>query len=225
MTTSTQESPKGDLEGAIIDAARDLIVEGGLGALSMRAVGERVGVSATAIYHYFQGKQELVDRVVRCAFAQFGHDLEEAMLRHPKGSIERVVALGRAYIQFALENRASFRVIFSIQLPDPRELEDLPGGGGYPLVRQSVVDAIEAGTMRAGDPDLVTLYLWSTVHGLVTLVLACRLKGCACEGEESEDKMSPVDLFAAFEPYVREGILASGREPLENSEIESGAQR
>ena len=202
MASSPIIEREGDLEAGIIDAARDLLAEGGLAAVSMRSVADRVGVSATALYHYVEGKQDLVDRAVRSAFSRFGEYMESAMRRHPEGSLERVRALGEAYMSFALENIACFRVIFSIQIPDPRDLEDLPGGGGYPLLRRAVVDAMAAGVIRPGDPDLVSVYLWSTVHGLVTLALACRFRGC----EDCGDDPTPQDLLRGFRPFIEDGL-------------------
>ena len=195
-----------DVEGAIIEAARDLIAEGGIDALSMRGVADRVGISATAIYHHFANKQALVDQVVGRAFEQFGSDLERAMRQHAKGSLERVAALGEAYIRFAMEHGAYFRVIFSIAAPNPREVEELPYGAGYPLLRQTVVEAMEAGTMRAGDPDLMAHYLWSLAHGIVTLTLSCRLHGCPqCVGDEDAVALN---LFHGFDVWIRQGITA-----------------
>jgi AcrR family transcriptional regulator len=181
------------------------MAQGGIEAISMRAVAERVGVTATALYHYFQNKQELVDRVVRSAFERFGAHLDEAARPHPVGSVGRITALGEAYIRFAVENEAYFRLIFSIELKDPRSLEDLPGGGGYPLLRQCVVDAMAAGALRPADPDQVALYLWSLVHGIVTLALTCRLQDCE-DARGHRLAASPQDLFRAFAPFVRHGI-------------------
>jgi AcrR family transcriptional regulator len=213
MTGTSEVAPR-EHEGAIVDAARDLIAAGGFGALSMRAVAERVGVTATALYHYFENKQALVDCVVRLAFERFGSYLETAARRHPVGSLERVQALGEAYIQFAIENEAYFRVIFSIQVKDPPSVEELPGGGGYALLRGCVDDAIASGAMRPADPDLVAHYLWATVHGLVTLVLACRLHGCdGCRGEAGET--SPLDLFRALGPFIRQGLDRNVTDQLE----------
>jgi AcrR family transcriptional regulator len=193
-------------EAAILEAARDLLAERGLAALSMRSVADRVGVSATALYHYFENKQDLVDRVVRSAFERFGTYLDEAIRRHPQGSFARVQAIGEAYISFALENEAYFRVMFSIQLRDHlRTAEDLPGGGGYPLLRQCVVEAMDAGVMRQADPDVVSHLLWAMTHGVVTLALACRLTGCEeCQREAGD--VSPMDLFHAFAPLIRQGL-------------------
>ena len=162
-----------DTETAILEAARDLLAEGGLEVLSMRGVATRVGVSATAIYNYFENKQALVKRVVTQGFERFTGYLRDAIVDLPVGSAERLKALGAAYIRFALENREYFRVIFASHAETPQDIEELPEGGGYELFRQTVVDAMEAGTIRETDPDLVVLYLWTHVHGLVTLLLTC----------------------------------------------------
>lgn len=175
----------------------------------MRVVGDRVGVSAPALYHYFDSKDALVRRVVEMAFRRFGEYLSRAADEHPCGSLERVWALGRAYIRFAMENQASFRVLFSIQRGDPRAIEDLPEGGGYALLRQAIADAIEAGRMRRASPELVAMYLWCVAHGLVTISLACRFEhGEDCAAPELPE--SPEELFHAFAPIVNGGLRAGG---------------
>ncbi|NIM51196.1 MAG: TetR family transcriptional regulator [Gemmatimonadales bacterium] len=200
-----------EVESAILEAARDLLAEKGLQGLSMRQVADLVGVSATAIYHYFENKDELVRRVVQLGFHQFGEYLKEAAETHPRGSLERVRALGEAYLQFALENQTYFRVLFSIQHPAPASLDELPEGGGYGLLRQAVVDAVSAGTMREADPDVVVMYLWSIAHGLLTLTMACDLERCPEFGPGSR-RRTPVELFRAFELLVRDGIAAPAGE-------------
>lgn len=200
-----------DSEAAILDATRDLLAAGGLEALSMRAVAERVGMSATAIYHHFANKQALVDRVVNHAFARFGAEMEQAAFEHPEGSLERVQALGRAYVRFAVENETYFRVIFNIAGPNPRELEELPHGAGYPFFRQSIIAAMASGAMRDGDPDIMAHYLWAHVHGVVTLALSCRLSQCPeCDGVETPVAL---ELLHAFGPLLRDGIVGPGSTP------------
>ncbi len=195
-------------EAAILDAARDLLAAGGVDGLSMRHVAEQVGISATAIYHYFDGKQDLVNRVVIQAFERFGSYLKAAMESHPEGSLERVAALGEAYLRFALENQAYFRVLFSMQPKDPEVFEEVPEGGGYNLLRKAVSGAMEAGTIRveAGSgavpyTDLMSMYLWSTAHGLVTLALCGASSRC-----ESGGLPSVIDLYRSFFPLIADGI-------------------
>jgi AcrR family transcriptional regulator len=175
----------------------------------MRAVAAQVGLSATAIYHWFQGKEDLVDRVVLHGFKRSEAYMWKAIEDLPPGSMERVAALGEAYIRFALEHREYFKIIFSIQNPAPRHIEDVPGQGGYRVLRQCVVEAMDAGNIRRGEPDLVVLYLWSLVHGLVTIFMACDPKdllaetGCCADLDERE---LTIGLFGRFRTMVREGL-------------------
>lgn len=192
-----------DTEAAILEAARDLLAEGGLTALSMRAVAARVGVSATAIYNYFENKDALVRRVVDSGFERFAGYLREAARDLPEGSRERLHALGEAYLRFALENREYFRVIFAWHGEMARGVEELPDGGGYPLFRQTVLDAMEAGTIRRADPDLLVLYLWTHVHGLVTLLLSCEPQAIC---EHTGRPLSAAELFARFADFVHYGL-------------------
>lgn len=194
-------------EAAIVEAARDLLAEHGLSGLSMRAVAGRVGVSATAIYRYFDSKDALIARVVQLGFDRFGEYLRQAAAPHPRGSLERVRALGEAYVRFALDHEAYFRVLFNIQRPVGIGLEEIPESGGYGLLRQAVVDAIEAGTLRAIDPDVVVMYLWSLAHGLVTISLACQIDRCPEVGNTTQLR-GVTELFHAIAPLVTGGIAA-----------------
>ncbi|MFQ5702393.1 MAG: TetR/AcrR family transcriptional regulator [Gemmatimonadales bacterium] len=200
-TAGTGRNGSGDVEAAILEAARDLLAHGGEQELSMRHVAEEVGISATAIYHYFDGKQDLVNRVVHMGFQRFGAYLEEAMAAHPEGSLERMHALGKAYLRFALENKAYFRVIFSLRSKTPSERPELPEGGGYHLMRKEINAAIAAGTIRKVDPDLLSMYLWCSVHGLVTLALCG-----ATERSPLNCPPSPYDLYDAFRPLKVDGL-------------------
>jgi hypothetical protein len=161
--------------------------------------------------------------VVQSGFQRFGEYIQQGMASHPKGSIERVRAVGEAYLRFALENQSYFRVLFSLQHPHPHTLDDLPEGGGYGLLRQTVVDAMDAGTMRTIDPDLMVMFLWSLTHGLLTISMSCRIDDCPEFGKESVAQ-TPLDLFHAFGPLVREGITGPAAAPAaaEDKIVEGG---
>ncbi|MEJ2482864.1 MAG: TetR/AcrR family transcriptional regulator [Gemmatimonadota bacterium] len=207
----------------MLDAARDLLAEGGIEALSMRAVASRVDLSATALYHYFDNKEALVDRVVQHGFQRSEEYLRRAVEPYPQGSMERVAALGEAYIRFALENRQYFKIIFAIQPEQPRAIGDVPGQGGYRVLRESVVEAMQAGTIRRENPELVVLFLWSVVHGLVTIFMACDpaqiLEEAGLCGEESGPQEATLELFDRFRRIIREGL-----EPPPGSRAEGAAR-
>jgi len=204
-----EKERSGETETAILEAARDLLAQGGLDALSMRAVASKVGLSATAIYHWFQNKEDLVDRVVLHGFRRSEAYMWKAIEDLPAGSMDRVAALGEAYIRFALENREYFKIIFAIQTPAPRHIDDVPGQGGYRVLRQCVVEAMEAGNIRQMEPDLVVLFLWSLVHGLVTIFMACDPKELLAETgccDDLDERDLTLGLFERFRAMVRIGL-------------------
>ncbi len=105
-------------------------------------------------------------------------------------------------MRFAMENREYYQVIFGTQ-GERHDIEELPDGGGYDLFRQAIVDAMDAGSIRRADPDLVALYLWAHVHGLVTIMMSCEPDArCQSTGE----KLNARSLFDRFSDFVFNGL-------------------
>ncbi len=103
----------GKTEASLVDAARALLGEGGVNACSMRAVAKRSGVTAGAIYKHFRDKDALVQHVVALAFEHFELHLLRSITSLPVGSIERLAALGEAYLTFAEANPEEFKILFN----------------------------------------------------------------------------------------------------------------
>jgi AcrR family transcriptional regulator len=191
-----------DTRTAILEAARDLLAERGLEALSMRAVARRVGVSATAIYHHFENKEALVRAVVDAGYQRMESYLQHAARPHPLGSRERLRALGEAYVRFALENREYFKVLFTLEMQRPHSLEESPEGGGYRLLLETVAQTMDSGAIRRADPELVAFHLWAYVHGLVNLLLAYP----AGTSEGAPDLTTALELLQRLRPLLRDGL-------------------
>jgi hypothetical protein len=114
-----------------------------------------------------------------------------------------------------LENREYFRVIFASHAETPRDIEELPEGGGYMLLRQTVVDALKAGAIRQTDPDLVVLYLWTQVHGLVSLLLTCE-PDARCE--HTGRRLSAPELFTKISEFMFDGLRPGGASRFETGD-------
>ena len=85
-----------------------------------------------------------------------------------------------------------------------------------------MADAIAAGEIREADPDLVALYLWSSVHGLATLSLACDFTGeCLCGDHEwARDGLTVEGLYDLFG-----GFLADGLRPRQTGRVDGAGKR
>ena len=96
-----------DVRASILDASRALMNEGGLGALSMREVARRAGVSHQAPYHYFADREAILAELAGDGFDQL-YDYMVSALGHARPNRgSRAKALGEAYVRFALNHPKS----------------------------------------------------------------------------------------------------------------------
>jgi AcrR family transcriptional regulator len=158
----------GDLRRALIDAARRLLEAEGPSALSLRAVAREAGVSPAAPYHHFKDKAELLDAVAHEGWDMLDHSL--GVVRAAVSPRDRMTALGVAYVHFARDNPALYRVMYD----GSRDKESLPArmhaddGSAYRRVSDTLVSA-------GADPDdwigleLATIAAWCAAHGLAEM--------------------------------------------------------
>src|SRR5680860_149798 len=111
-----REREKEALRTRIVEAARDIVSEAGLEALSMRALAERIEYSPATLYLYFRDKDELIREVVFEGFRRMGECMcaEGEGLGKDADAGQQHRASGRGYARFALENTAYFRVMFEL---------------------------------------------------------------------------------------------------------------
>src|SRR5258708_9272019 len=105
-----QDQEKQELRQAILAAAGELFLEQGYERFSLRKVAERVGYSPTPISLYFRNKDDLLFTVVDEGFVRFRQQLAAAAASQ-EDPWERIIALGRAYVTFALQNPVYYQPI------------------------------------------------------------------------------------------------------------------
>src|SRR5687767_12387026 len=101
----------GDLRRALIDQALATVDKRGVEGLTLRGVGESLGVSRTALYRHFSDKQSLVAAVASEGFRTLRLALIEAWERKGRGAAG-FEAMGDAYLRFAVAHPAHYRVMF-----------------------------------------------------------------------------------------------------------------
>ena len=183
-STGSREQAKEALRTRIVEAARDIVSEEGLDALSMRALAERIDYSAATIYLHFRDKEELLQEVVEEGFRRLSEAVSEqtAALGAGANAALRHRALGRAYARFALENTAYFRVMFELPTVARVGLRDdcVPEGraeaaGSWCQVVETVQQAIDEGLIQLEDARHGAVVAWGLVHGLTSLYLSGHL--------------------------------------------------
>ncbi|MFP2904888.1 TetR/AcrR family transcriptional regulator [Pyxidicoccus sp. 3LFB2] len=185
----------------ILSAARELFLEGGAEAVTMRSVAERVGVTATALYRHFDGKEALLQAVLRAGFESFGSYLYRSL--SGGGPRERLMLSGKAYLDFALQQPQVYRTIFMAPRPagdcEPSALPDSHKAATFRFLTDRVRECMEAGQLRKDTPDAVALAIWAHVHGLVSLYLSGAL-GMAEQPFREACAQSIDRLFAGLAP-------------------------
>ncbi len=172
MPTKRPTYHHGDLRAALIQAADDLIAEGGLEAFSLRAAAQRAGVSPGAPAHHFGSAKGLLTEVALLAFERAGQYIDE--VGHSDDVAADVRALTFAFITFALDHPGHFRLMFRSDLvnrKDPRysQISMKPG------MRLSLAVAAYHGKsevdMNRFEDAADVFCAMATLHGLANLVL------------------------------------------------------
>jgi len=160
----------GNLRSALLDAALDLVREEGVGAISLREVARRAGVSHAAPAHHFGDKAGLLTALATQGYALFGEALRAGSARAGDQPQLRLSWVGWAYVMFAAENRAYFEIMFRPELlhfEDPELARTT--AEAYVELTASVELAWPDATPE--EREMHAIRSWAEVHGLATLWL------------------------------------------------------
>jgi AcrR family transcriptional regulator len=151
-----------------VDAARRILEAEGPTALSLRAVAREAGVSPAAPYHHFKDKAELLDAV-----ADEGWQMLDAAMAKAKAEADRrdkLNALGIAYVCFARENPALYRVMYDAARDKEELPEQMQAGedSAYCKVRDTMIE-LGADASASVDLELATTAAWCAAHGLAEM--------------------------------------------------------
>ena len=172
-TAERREREKAELRQKILEAARDLFMDDGAEAVTMRKIAERIEYSPTAIYAHFPDKEALL-------LALCEHDFtamlsEGAQLFNIEDPIERIRQSAQFYVEFALRRPHQYEFMFmtgGLDLVVPSEAAILV----YRTAREAVAEGIAAGRFRPewDDPCAILYALWAALHGVAALEIVGR---------------------------------------------------
>jgi len=159
----------------LIAAAEKLFAEEGPSAVSMRQLAAELGVSPMTPYRYFKDKDDILAAARASGFDRFAEALETAFASVTDGR-EGSRAVGEAYLKFAFENPAAYRLMFDLNQPTEDEYPDLVRAGARARVQMSAYMQclLDAGYL-VGEPEIIAHVFWSAIHGLVVLKLAGKI--------------------------------------------------
>jgi AcrR family transcriptional regulator len=162
----------------ILAEARDLYLAEGIEGLSMRKIGARIGVSATALYRHFKNKEELVGEILLDGVKMFARYLDDALRGQSAG--ERLTLAAEAFLRFGLEQPKHYEVFFLKRQPTAgllvaEELEN-QRRATFRFLMDRVQECMEAGLLRKDKVSDVALLLLGQSQGMVSMHLMKKMK-------------------------------------------------
>lgn len=164
----------GNLRTALVEQGLVLLEASDQADLSLRELARRVGVSANAAYRHFANKDALLAALAAEGFRRFN----VTQIRAATGEVDQASSFrqaGRAYVQFAQDNPALFRLMFG-RSTAKEETEELKQASQASFETLKMAVAQLAG-LPIDDPQVTVkaMIAWSLVHGLSHLALDGRL--------------------------------------------------
>jgi AcrR family transcriptional regulator len=163
---------RGQVKDACLAQALQIIEEHGLGALSLRDVSRRLGVSYQAPYKHFENRDAILAELLTRCFGEFAAHLEA---KSPSGNAAAdLQAMGEAYFDYAQRFPTKYRLMFETPMPEPASHPEMMAAArhAFALLRQrlAAIPVPSVGPPDTPTANLDALFVWSVVHGLSTIM-------------------------------------------------------
>jgi len=161
-----------DLREACIEEAFRIVEEDGVESLSLREVARRLGVSHQAPYRHFPSRDHMLAEIIARSFREFADFLRQRpACDDPAADLE---AMGLRYLDYALRRPLSYQLMFNTPKPDPEQHPQMMREARYAF--DQLRERLDAMTLRPAGPNeppspsLDALFIWSTLHGLASIL-------------------------------------------------------
>jgi AcrR family transcriptional regulator len=193
----------GDLRRVLIDAALQLVGEGGADAVSVREAARRAGVSAGAPFRHFPSRDALMNAVAEEAQRRFRAEIELALAEAPAGDrvsdpLGRFRCLGLAYMRWAMRNPTHFEIISSRRFFDHDKAAGVSQDNAelIELTERTLAEAFALGQLRSADLKRVQIAGRALVYGFARMNIDGHFPRWGVAGAEAERTAEAIlDLF------------------------------
>jgi AcrR family transcriptional regulator len=201
--TARAPAPKpyhhGDLRRVLIDAALQLVGEGGPDAVSVREAARRAGVSPGAPFRHFPSRDALMNAVAEEAQRQFRAEIEAALSAALAGDpLGRFRCLGLAYLRWAMKNPTHFEIISSRRFFDHDRAAGVSQDNAelIDLTERTLAEAFAQGQLRISDLKRVQIAGRALVYGFARMNIDGHFPRWGVTGADAERTAEGVlDLF------------------------------
>jgi AcrR family transcriptional regulator len=187
----------------ILEAAREMFVEQGYEATTMRGIAARIEYTPTAIYHHFRNKEALMAELCAIDFKALGAAFLK--IERIEDPIERLRRCGRVYVEFGLKHPMQYQLMFMTRKPEGviSEMRNAdPSEDAYAFLKDVCAAAIASGRVRPEyeNANELALMAWSALHGLLSLTIVK-------QGDEKVDLGDPKATAVRICDALLDGVL------------------
>lgn len=179
---------KEDLKALILSGAKKLFVEKGIEQTTIRNIADAIEYSIGTVYVYFKDKNAIFHALHTQGFTQLSNEFK--VLSHVSNPMERLRAMGKVYINFALQNRDMYDLMFNLKAPmeflnDAKEEQWNEGKATFDVLRTTVGQCMASGHFKGHQIEPTAFMIWSMVHGMCSLEISNRSVGVNIENPET----------------------------------------
>jgi AcrR family transcriptional regulator len=171
-----RERERAELTERIMNVARDMFVNDGYEAVTLRRIAKAIEYSPAAIYQYFKDKQDLVLAIIRRDYQDLRAHLFECLKM--KSPLERSIEMAYRYVAWGRKHPNHYRLLM-VPHPSWSETQSRIWAQDAPplerdaliLLKSFVEDAIRRDMLKEQytDATAIAATLWAGLHGLVLL--------------------------------------------------------
>ncbi|PZP45450.1 MAG: TetR family transcriptional regulator [Pseudopedobacter saltans] len=200
-----KQKHKESLKREILEAAKSLFLKDGFDATSIRKIAQKIDISPTTIYLYYKDKAEIAFSLHVEGFKKLSEFF--IAINNIENPMERLKAMGKTYIQFALENQDYYELMFINKEPlcfvkeNMQDGEWKEGENAFHALVSNIKACQLVGFFPKQDPYAMALMVWSTMHGMCSLQLHGHISFIAEDKEAFADftlKDVINDIFKTF---------------------------
>ncbi|MEV7684019.1 MULTISPECIES: TetR/AcrR family transcriptional regulator [unclassified Streptomyces] len=196
---SRRERLRAETAAEIKAVALRHMATGGAAAISLRAIARDMGMTAGAIYSYYDTRDALINALITDVYNSLADTLEAAHRQVPDGNVaRRIIAHGHAYRQWAIGHPEEFQLVYGDPVPGYQMPEGSPATEAELRVCTLLADLVAAAWPHAAQAQSSGEHVWEDFQPDLT---------DAVHGEKSE--LPPAALALALRVWGRmHGLVA-----------------
>ena len=155
---------------AILQAAKKIVAEEGVSALSMRAIADKIDYSPSGLYEYFGSKEDIISELSKEGFDRLGADLTQ--IDPTLSPSERLTEAGLVYLRFAASHPELYGLMFGHYSGHQPTIEEFKTHPVFEILTGIISEGAQKGEFDLNnqcETEALAFGCWAQVHGMAIL--------------------------------------------------------